>query len=88
MQKQHKLDVEKREKNCLEESMKEERRSFVKKTLGASALVAAGSAIPVMASSANSSVSSSNGVVVGKSPKKEILYKETAQWEAFYKASY
>ncbi|PPK60277.1 Tat pathway signal protein [Malaciobacter marinus] len=68
--------------------MKEERRSFVKKTLGASALVAAGSAIPVMANSTNSSVSSSNGVVVGKSPKKEILYKETAQWEAFYKASY
>ncbi len=69
---------------------KYERRKteFCKKTLGASALVAAGSAIPVMASSANSSVSSSNGVVVGKSPKKEILYKETAQWEAFYKASY
>ncbi|AXH09378.1 Tat pathway signal protein [Malaciobacter halophilus] len=68
--------------------MKEERRSFVKKTLGASALVAAGSATAAMASSNSSKSASSNGVVIGKSPKKEILYKKTAQWEAFYKASY
>lgn len=68
--------------------MKEERRSFVKKTLGASALVVAGSATAAMASSNSSKSASSNGVVIGKSPKKEILYKKTAQWEAFYKASY
>lgn len=68
--------------------MKEKRRSFIKKTLGASALVAAGGATAAIASANTKSVNSSNGVVVGKSNKKEILYKETAEWEAFYKASY
>lgn len=68
--------------------MKEKRRSFIKKTLGASALVAAGGATVAMASGDTKNINSSNGVVVGKSPKKEILYKETSEWEAFYKASY
>ncbi|AXH14700.1 twin-arginine translocation signal domain-containing protein [Malaciobacter mytili] len=66
--------------------MKENRRSFIKKTLSASALVAAGSSVAL--ASSNTKNSSSSGVVVGKSPKKEILYKETKEWEAFYKASY
>ncbi|WP_228150029.1 hypothetical protein, partial [Malaciobacter molluscorum] len=74
-------------KICLEEAMKENRRSFIKKTLSASALVAAGSTVAI-ASTKSENNASSNGVVVGKSPKKEILYKQTAQWDAFYKASY
>jgi len=69
-------------------AMKEQRRSFIKKTLGASALVAAGAATTAIANSDTKNFTSSNGVVVGKSNKKEILYKETAEWEAFYKASY
>ncbi|RXK00254.1 Tat pathway signal protein [Arcobacter sp. CECT 8986] len=67
--------------------MKEERRSFIKRTLEASAIVAAGSTV-AMASSKSEKRTSGNGVVIGKSPKKEVLYKQTAQWEAFYKASY
>ncbi len=66
--------------------MKENRRSFIKKTLSTSALIAAGSSVAL--ASSNTKSSSSSGVVVGKSPKKEILYKETKEWEAFYKASY
>ncbi len=66
--------------------MKESRRSFIKKTLGASALVATSGTIALASNDTKNS--SSNGVVIGKSPKKEILYKQTKEWEAFYKASY
>ncbi|WP_419768469.1 twin-arginine translocation signal domain-containing protein [Arcobacter sp.] len=68
--------------------MKDNRRSFIKKTLSASALVAAAGATVAMASTKNNTSDGSNGVVVGKSNKKEILYKETEEWKAFYKASY
>ena len=64
--------------------MQDQRRSFIKKTLGASALVATGS----VAALAGEKARVSNGVVVGKSKKKEILYKKTAQWDAFYNAAY
>lgn len=67
--------------------MKEKRRSFIKKTLGASALIAT-SGVSVALANDTKSINSSSGVVVGKSNKKEILYKQTAEWEAFYKASY
>ena len=69
--------------------MVDNRRSFLKKALGAGAVVAAGSTV-AMASAVSSSKqeASSNGVVVGKSPKKEILYKETQAWQDFYKSSY
>ena len=63
--------------------MQEKRRSFLKKTLGASALVATSGVI-----ASEESVQGSNGVVIGKSPKKEILYKKTLNWEAYYKAAY
>ncbi|QKF81796.1 twin-arginine translocation signal domain-containing protein [Halarcobacter ebronensis] len=66
--------------------MKNQRRSFIK-ALGTSAAVAAVGVTASLASNENKT-KSTNGVVVGKSPKKEILYKETAQWDAFYKASY
>lgn len=67
--------------------MKEKRRSFIKKTLGASALLATSGVSTALANDTKS-INSSSGVVVGKSKKKEILYKQTAEWEAFYKASY
>ncbi len=71
--------------NLKEEKMENERREFVKKALVTSALVVTSSAI---ASDKNITESSSSGVAVGKSTKKEILYKETQSWDAFYKASY
>ncbi|NQY21586.1 MAG: twin-arginine translocation signal domain-containing protein [Campylobacteraceae bacterium] len=67
--------------------MSNSRRNFVKKALGAGAVLAAASTVS-MANSGNKNFSSSGGVVVGKSKKKEILYKETKEWEDFYKRSY
>lgn len=65
--------------------MQESRRNFVKK----SAIVTAGAVTvgaTVLAAGGSSSVeASSNGVVIGKSNKKEILYKKTQAWEEFYK---
>lgn len=72
----------------MEKFMKVQRRSFIKKALGTGAVVGLGSATMAMASGDTKSINSSNGVVVGKSNKKEILYKQTAEWEAFYKANY
>ena len=68
--------------------MENKRREFVKKALTTSALVVASGATAVIASDKRIGEASSNGVVVGKSNKKEILYKETESWSAFYKASY
>ena len=64
--------------------MQEKRRSFIKKTLGASAVLAVGGVKAV----ASEQPITSNGVVIGKSPKKEILYKKTQHWEAYYKRAY
>jgi len=66
--------------------MQKGRRDFAKKT----AMLMAGSAVvgstAVLAKSGSDNVDSlSNGVVIGKSPKKEILYKKTKAWEDFYK---
>ena len=69
--------------------MQESRRNFAKKT----ALVAAGAAAiagtSVLAATGESSAQGdeNNGVVLGSSNKKEILYKKTASWEAFYKSA-
>lgn len=70
--------------------MHEERRSFLKTTLGAGALGVTTflSAKASFASDKGKSASSSNGVVTGTSPKKEILYKKTANWDIFYKSAY
>lgn len=63
--------------------MQEQRRGFIKKALGASAAVAVG--VCVANATSQSEVSGSkNGVVKGKSPKKEILYKETKAWQEYY----
>ncbi len=70
--------------------MIEERRSFLKTTLGVGvagvgALLTAKYSI---ASENDTSEGRSNGVVVGHSPKKEILYKKTQNWDIYYKAAY
>jgi len=70
--------------------MHEERRTFLKAafgagTIGVTTLVAAKYSI---AGDTGEAGTDSNGVVVGHSPKKEILYKKTANWDAYYKAAY
>jgi len=67
--------------------MHENRRDFLRKALGTTAVVATAGASGVLASS-KESAKSTNGVVYGKSPKKEILYKETDAWKLYYKRSY
>ena len=66
--------------------MLEKRRSFIKKALGVGALAVAGTKMAIAHD--NKEESTSNGVVVGKSRKKEVLYKETQEWEDFFKSSY
>ena len=66
--------------------VQKERRNFAKKA----AMVVVGSTVmgttAVLAKSDGENVDSfSNGVVVGKSSKREILYKKTKAWEEFYK---
>jgi hypothetical protein len=64
--------------------MQESRRNFAKKT----AMVVGATAVGASALAANATASyeaDSNGVVVGKSNKKEITYKKTKAWEDFYK---
>ncbi len=69
--------------------MEKNRRNFIKKTATTGSLLAIGTVSSVLANDKfENKEKSSNGVVVGKSKKKEVLYKRTAQWEAFYKASY
>jgi hypothetical protein len=64
--------------------MQNSRRNFLKKAAIVTAGTVAGAT--VMAANSTSSIGDDkNGVVVGKSNKKEILYKKTAQWDAFYK---
>ncbi len=70
--------------------MHDERRKFLKTTLGAGA-AGVGTFLAAktgFAKSSSEESTSSNGVVVGTSPKKEILYKKTAHWDIYYKSSY
>lgn len=69
--------------------MREERRDFLKTTLGATAF-GVGMLISAKCSIAaeEEKSSASNGVVTGHSPKKEILYKKTQNWDIYYKAAY
>jgi len=65
--------------------MQESRRNFAKKTaMVVGATVVGASALAAKATSA-SYEADSNGVVIGKSAKKEILYKKTKAWDDFYK---
>ena len=65
--------------------MQESRRNFAKKT----AMVVGAAVVGAKALSAKSVTASyeadSNGVVIGNSNKKEILYTKTKAWEDFYK---
>lgn len=64
--------------------MNESRRGFVKKA----ALAGAVATVGVVGAQASSSGSKgSNGVVVGKSKKKEITYRKTQAWEDYYKSA-
>ena len=64
--------------------MNESRRGFVTKA----GLVGAVAAVGVVAAQASSSGSKgTNGVVLGKSKKKEITYKKTQAWEDYYKSA-
>jgi hypothetical protein len=70
--------------------MQDDRRSFLKTTLGAGA-VGVGTLLAAktgLAGSGKGQIASSNGVVTGTSPKKEILYKKTQNWDIYYKAAY
>jgi hypothetical protein len=62
--------------------VKMKRRSFLKGALGIGALSVASSTLS-FAKSAQPEYD--NGVVRGHSPKKEILYKKTKNWEIYYK---
>ncbi len=63
--------------------MNKSRRSFVKKA----ALAGAVGAVGVVTLNAAGGTVNSNGVVVGKSKKKEITYKKTKEWEDYYKSA-
>ena len=64
--------------------MAQSRRSFLKKA----AVVGTVAVVGAVASTTSTSNSySSNGVVVGKSSKKEILYKKTKAWDDFYRSA-
>lgn len=65
--------------------MQESRRNFAKKTALVVGATAVGTTALAAASSKASYEANSNGVVVGKSNKKEILYKKTKAWDDFYK---
>ena len=62
--------------------MEQARRGFLKKA----AVVGAATAVGAVAATGKQTYSS-NGVVVGKSPKREILYKKTQNWERFYQSA-
>ncbi|GGD40453.1 hypothetical protein GCM10012288_13150 [Malaciobacter pacificus] len=66
--------------------MQKSRREFAKKTaiVTAGAAVAAGTSV-LAATGESVQSDSNNGVVLGSSRKKEILYKKTATWEEYYK---
>ncbi len=68
--------------------MQETRRDFLKKALGTSAVVATASATGALASAKETHKKGDNGVIYGKSPKKEILYNETDAWKLYYQRTY
>jgi len=64
--------------------MQDSRRDFLKKSAVVAGVAAVGSTAMAMSKKSESDTGS-NGVVVGQSPKKEIIYKKTAAWEEYYK---
>ncbi|MBE2984091.1 twin-arginine translocation signal domain-containing protein [Campylobacter sp. RM9344] len=68
--------------------MKQNRREFLKKTLKATTAATALTATSLIASSKMPNDADGNGVVKGKSNKKEVLYRKTQMWEQYYKVAY
>lgn len=68
--------------------MQGSRRDFLKKSLkvGAASGVLAVSTVAKVTS--DDLAPDDNGVVVGKSNKKEVLYKKSKNWETYYKIAY
>ena len=62
--------------------MKKSRRSFLKKATLAGVATTVGAVV-----SSATEPYDSNGVVVGKSTKKEITYKRTKAWDDFYRSA-
>ncbi|MDY0320690.1 MAG: twin-arginine translocation signal domain-containing protein [Arcobacteraceae bacterium] len=65
--------------------MQKSRRDFVKNAAIVTGTAALGATVLTATTVKGSTSSDGHGVVVGKSKKKEILYKKTAAWEEFYK---
>lgn len=69
--------------------MEGSRREFLKKSLKIGAIgTSVVAASVVTANTGGNLQSDSNGVVVGKSNKKEVLYKKSQEWEYYYKIAY
>ncbi|MDL0087785.1 twin-arginine translocation signal domain-containing protein [Campylobacter gastrosuis] len=66
--------------------MKQTRRDFLKKSLKVGALATLTTS--AFASQKVASEPDSNGVVVGKSKKKEVLYAKSEFWDKYYKIAY
>ncbi|AII15315.1 putative formate dehydrogenase-associated protein [Campylobacter iguaniorum] len=67
----------------------ENRREFLKKALQVGAIAGAGVvATNALASSKTYSEQDANGVVSGKSKKKEVLYYKSEAWNKYYKIAY
>ncbi len=65
--------------------MQKSRRDFAKKSALVVGATAVGTTVLATASSSVSEETLSNGVVVGNSNKKEIIYKKSKAWEDYYK---
>lgn len=67
--------------------MNNSRRGFLRKAAITGAVVASTSTVAAIASSNKKGHQDSdyNGVVIGKSNKKEILYKKSLAWDEYYK---
>lgn len=68
--------------------MKQDRRSFLKKALKGAAVVGVTAGTNASASIAPAHQADGNGVVLGHSNKKEILYHKSKVWEKYYKIAY
>lgn len=64
--------------------MTKTRRNFLKSAVVGSAVATVGFS---SVASASTKPTVSNGVVKGKSPKKEITYTKTGIWEDYYKSA-
>ena len=65
--------------------MQKSRRDFAKKTAIVVGATAVGATALAAANSSTSNEVGSNGVVVGNSTKKEVLYTKSKAWEEYYK---